>query len=67
MVGGVGAAGYFVVDFAVRVFDLMRMEVVLCFKVAKDDWLVEEVRLPIAINFMQRFIEYFKLFFLHFD
>jgi hypothetical protein len=67
MVRGVGAARYLVVDFTVRVFDLMRMEVVLCFEVAKDDWLVEEVRLPITINFMQRFVEYLKLFFLHFD
>lgn len=67
VVGGVGAAGYFVVDFAVRVFDLVSMEVVLGFEVAEDDRLVQEMRFTIAINFMQRFVEQFQLFFLHLD
>ena len=34
VVGGVGAAGYLVVEFAVGVFDLVGMQVILGFEVA---------------------------------
>ena len=36
----VWTARYFIVNFAFRMFDFMGVEIVLCFEVAENDWLI---------------------------
>ena len=43
---------YFIVYFAFRMFDLVSVEVVLCFEVAEDDWFVKKMWLSITIDSM---------------
>ena len=59
MVGGVGAAGDFVEGFAFWQFDFVGVEVVFCFHVAEEDRLRKLMGFSIAINFVERFVEYF--------
>ena len=63
MVGCVWTTWYFIVDFAVWMFDLVSMKIVLCFEVAKNDWLAEKMRFAITVNFMKRFAQMLHLFF----
>jgi len=57
MAGFVGAAGHFVECFGLWVPDLVRMQVVFCFEVAKDEVLMQLVKLSFRLEFLQRFVQ----------
>ena len=65
MVGSVGAAGYLIVQLALRMLDFMSVEIIFGFEIAQDDRFIQTMCLSISINFVQTLIQYLKFFFLH--
>jgi hypothetical protein len=61
VVGVEGAAGDLVEGPAIRNFDLMSVEVVLCFNVTEDEGVGKDVRLAQRVDLVQRFVEDLQL------
>ena len=53
VIRGVGTAGYLVVQFAVRMLDLVSVKVVFCFEIAEDYRICQDMKLSIAVDFVQ--------------
>lgn len=62
----IGTARDFVEKFAFGKFDSMRMQIIFCFEVAKNDTVVDRVGRALGVDLMKGLIKDFQLVLFHF-